>query len=898
MFRPKPRADGKNLEFIEIYNSNPWFHDIGLHRISGDVDYTFPPGTKINGNSFIVVAADPSAIKQVYGIDYVYGPYTNTLKKSGTIRLRDEQNTILLEVNYLSKPPWPVGADGTGHSIVLARPSYGENDPRAWDLSDVVGGTPGQFNIQRPTIFEDIVINEILANSHSNVVEDYVELYNHSNFTNDISGCVLTDNPDTNKFVVPQGTFIPPRGYVVFWQSQLGFGLKGDGDTIYLKASDGERVIDAIRFDAQLEDLSYGRYPDGANEFYVLKELTPGSSNTAIYIDDIVINEIMYHPISNNDDDQYVELYNKGTNSINIGGWRFVDGIDFTFPTNTIISSGGYLVVARNAANLLKKYSQLNSANTIGDFNSSLSHSGERLALAKPVYSYTTNQNGVIITNISYAVVTEFSYKDGGRWGEWSDGGGSSLELKDPHSNPRFAFNWADSDETGKAEWTTIEATGVLDNGANYASGTISFAQVGQLEAGECLVDDLEIIPYGTTQNYVANPNFESGLANWSLLGCFTRSNLEPGAGYGGGNALKLRTRNRIFSVANSAQCDINNTTLTSGQTVTMRLKARWLRGCPEILFRLHGGWFEATGPMKVPTNLGTPGLPNSRSTTNVGPAIYDVQHYPALPAAGESCIVFARVDDLDGIKSIYLNYRVEPSGSYTSMLMTDDGNNGDMVAGDGIYAATIPGQSAGVSIAFYISSTDNLNASTRFPELIDDNGPIRECVVRFGEPNYPNAFGTYHLWLTQSNINRWINLPILSNEDIDGTLVYNNRIIYNMFGRYAGSPYHQAFDSPAGNKACHYKWTMPKDDKLFGYASFDKMHWIGNDIQDDNANYNINDSTLQREQTANTFLRSLGVPWVYRRFVIVYVNGVRRGQLMEDALRPNVSVPDAYFPD
>jgi hypothetical protein len=74
MYRPKSRADGKNLEFIEIYNSNPWFHDIGLHRILGDVDYTFPVGTKIDGNSFIVVAADPSAVEEVYGIKGVYGP--------------------------------------------------------------------------------------------------------------------------------------------------------------------------------------------------------------------------------------------------------------------------------------------------------------------------------------------------------------------------------------------------------------------------------------------------------------------------------------------------------------------------------------------------------------------------------------------------------------------------------------------------------------------------------------------------------------------------------------------------------------------------------------------------------------------------------------------------------
>ncbi|MGC8743825.1 MAG: lamin tail domain-containing protein [Verrucomicrobiia bacterium] len=898
MYRPKPRSDGKNLEFIEIYNSNPWFHDIGLHKISGDIDYTFPPGTKIGGNSFIVIAANPAAIEEVYGIHGVYGPYTNTLKTSGTIRLQDEQGTILLEVKYSNKHPWPMGADGTGHSIVLARPSYGESDPRAWGLSEVVGGTPGGFNIQRPSPLQDIVINELLAHSVGTVNEDFVELYNHGNFTNDLSGCILTDNPSSNKFVIPQGTLIMPRGYLVFNQSQLGFGLKAGGDTIYLKSPDGERVIDTIRFDAQLEGYSYGRYPDGANDFYVLKELTPAAPNTGIYVSDIVINEIMYHPISGNDDDQYVELYNQSTNTYNLSGWRFVDGIDFVFPENTVIPPNGYLVVAKNVNNLLSKYTQLNSSNTVGNFNGSLSHKGERVALARPVYTYSTNQNGSVITNINYAVVDEVTYADGGRWGEWADGGGSSLELIDPRSNHRLAFNWANSDETSKSEWTTIEATGVLDNGANYASGTISFAQVGLLEAGECLVDDLEIIPYGTTQNYVANSGFESGLVNWSLLGCFNRSNLEPGKGINGSNALRLRTRDRIFTLANSAQCSLTNTSLSAGQTVTMRLKARWLRGCPEILFRLHGAWFEATGPMKVPKNLGTPGLPNSRAVTNAPPAIYAVKHYPALPSAGEDCRVFAMTDDSDGVQSLYLNYRIDPNAAYTQVQMVDDGTGGDLVAGDGIYTALIPGQSAGTTVAFYVSAIDNYGAASRFPEILDDNGPVRECVVRFGEPNPPSAFGAYHLWLTQSNRTRWINLPVLSNENIDGTLVYNNRIIYNMDARYAGSPYHQAFDAPDGNNACHYYWSMPKDDKLLGHTSFNKIHWIGNDIQDDNANANINDSTLQREQAANTLLRSLGLPWIYRRYVIVYVNGVRRGQLMEDALRPSVSVPDAYFPN
>ena len=33
-----------------------------------------------------------------------------------------------------------------------------------------------------------------------------MELYNHSNSSNDLSGCVLTDNLATNKFILAPGT--------------------------------------------------------------------------------------------------------------------------------------------------------------------------------------------------------------------------------------------------------------------------------------------------------------------------------------------------------------------------------------------------------------------------------------------------------------------------------------------------------------------------------------------------------------------------------------------------------------------------------------------------------------------------------------------------------------------
>ena len=198
-----------------------------------------------------------------------------------------------------------------------------------------------------------------------------------------------------------------------------------------------------------------------------LVALTPGTNNSAIRVSDIVINELMYKPISGNDDDEYIELYNKGTNAVSLAGWMFTAGINFTFPANTTLAPDSYLVIARNLTRLLANYPSLNAGNTLGNYGGKLSNNGERVALAMPHVLTGTNAEGAPTTNTIYVVQDEVTYGTGGRWGQWAEEGGSSLELTDPWANHRLAANWADSDETQKSAWVNIETTGVLDHGHN-----------------------------------------------------------------------------------------------------------------------------------------------------------------------------------------------------------------------------------------------------------------------------------------------------------------------------------------------------------------------------------------------------------------------------------------------
>ena len=310
MFHPKTRQDLRNLEFIEIYNGGAIYEDLSGFRISGAVEYQFPNGTMLPAGAFLVVAAVPSDVQAVYGLSGVLGPFTGALANGNEeIRLRDELDRVLVTAAYSDGASWPAAADGAGHSLVLARPSYGAEDVRAWEASTFMGGSPGDVDPVVNSAEQNVMINEFLAHT-DDPQPDFIELYNHSNVSVDISGSWLTDDRDVLRFEIPDGTSIGARSHVVFDQNALGFSLSAAGETIYLVNSNGTRVIDAVKFSGQENGISSGRTPDGSPTIRRLNTVTQGTANSRWRGSEVVINEVMYSPISGSEDDEYVELYN------------------------------------------------------------------------------------------------------------------------------------------------------------------------------------------------------------------------------------------------------------------------------------------------------------------------------------------------------------------------------------------------------------------------------------------------------------------------------------------------------------------------------------------------------------------------------------------------------------
>lgn len=140
-----------------------------------------------------------------------------------------------------------------------------------------------------------IVLNEIMASNTKTVTDqdgeydDWIELFNKSNDTVDISNWILTDNStNLDKYRFPAGTKILPQSYLIIWADEDGkqtgmhanFKLSASGEALYLLDSNATQV-DKIVYYEQIQDLSYARSPNATGNF-VIQEATFNKSNDLV----------------------------------------------------------------------------------------------------------------------------------------------------------------------------------------------------------------------------------------------------------------------------------------------------------------------------------------------------------------------------------------------------------------------------------------------------------------------------------------------------------------------------------------------------------------------------------------------------------------------------------------
>jgi hypothetical protein len=141
----------------------------------------------------------------------------------------------------------------------------------------------------------------------------------------------------------------------------------------------------------------------------------------------LVITELMYHPADPPPGDpgqetelfEYLELLNRGGASLNLSGFRFTRGIEYTFG-NVLLAAGQRLVLAKDLAAYASRYGA--GGQVVGPYGGQLDNGGERLTLegplGEPILDFAYSDDWYPITDghgFSLAIVDEDGALD--RWG-------------------------------------------------------------------------------------------------------------------------------------------------------------------------------------------------------------------------------------------------------------------------------------------------------------------------------------------------------------------------------------------------------------------------------------------------------------------------------------------------
>ena len=162
----------------------------------------------------------------------------------------------------------------------------------------------------------------------------------------------------------------------------------------------------------------------------------------------LVISEINYHPYApttqelaqspllEQEDFEFIELKNIGSQPAYLVGMEFVEGVEYAFGSDRI-DPGQYGVLVKNRDAFTLRYG--NGVPVLGEFaDGSLNNGGETLRLE----------------DAAGRVVFEMTYADSALWPARADGSGGTLQLVDPDQTPvdqySKSYRWRGSTGDGR----------------------------------------------------------------------------------------------------------------------------------------------------------------------------------------------------------------------------------------------------------------------------------------------------------------------------------------------------------------------------------------------------------------------------------------------------------------
>jgi len=407
-----PDGTDDGAEWIELYN--PTVEDVhigGWIIESGTSSYTnsdtVEDGVVVPATGFLLIGGT-----LVSDVDHVMDIYLgNASTGADAIRIVDCDGLVIDTVLYggENSDEWLDDGGSIAESIA-SYPSEGMSIARLTDGVDTdlcaddfgTGApTPGASNgggSSGSCETAEIKINELIANPDgTDDGAEWIELYNPTDSDVDLSGWMVESGTSsyTNATSFEDGIVIKSEGLLL-----IGGALVADADhvmDIYLgNAATGADAVRIVDCDGQaIDTVLYGSgNPDGwlddnaevsdsvaeyPSEGQSIARLTdgvdtnqcgddfgtgtptPGASNEGggsssgceAGSQTIKINEFLPNPESTDTNREFVELYNAGTETVQLSGWgiqsdtqAFPDEADFTFPDGATIAAGAFTVVA------------------------------------------------------------------------------------------------------------------------------------------------------------------------------------------------------------------------------------------------------------------------------------------------------------------------------------------------------------------------------------------------------------------------------------------------------------------------------------------------------------------------------------------------------------------------
>ncbi len=390
----------------------------------------------------------------------------------------------------------------------------------------------------------------------------------------------------------------------------------------------------------------------------------------------VMINEIHHSPVPRQQPLEFVELFNSGTNAVELSGWRLSGGVDFVLPTPTTIPASGFVVVAEDPAALTAAYGV---KNPLGPWLNSLGGTADTVTLR----------------DASGAVIDEVAYQNGFPWPLVGMDQDSSIELVNPSLDNSLGGSWRPSGSSvapiadqplinagqvwryrkGTAEASTPttawRATDFDDSG--WSTGALPIGYDPSVSIATRL-DDMR----NTYRQVFLRKHFTANDA-----AAFT--SLRLGALFDDG--FKLWLNGRLLLAVNLPETEVafDANSLNGARednsyaTYDLALPAGVLRNGDNVLAvqlanvdlsSSSDAFFDASlvATARSGGAAPTPGRPNSVLAANAPPALRQVSAQPRQPLPGQAITLSVKATDPDGIASVTALYQVVEPGKYIEL--------------------------------------------------------------------------------------------------------------------------------------------------------------------------------------------------------------------------------------